>query len=770
MSAESTIARVEKGPQASRDLLATCGSRTYLSPVTSRNFAVRTGLGLVALRLLVAIWIAPLEAQQPPATARLDLTTIEGKTEQIEFTAFLRDGKPLPPSALQVRRLADGITEITSSASVPADWEVRLKERSPVYGFGERFNALDQSHQILVNASRDIPGPKGTGTYVPVPFFMVLRGYGVWVDTYAEAAFDLGMTSLDEFVVRLRDTRLRIVVFQGPQFPTILERFTGLIGRAQLPPYWAFAPWKSRNWHPDTTAVYEDLDKYRSLGLPASVLVLDSPWATNYNTFEMNRRQFADPAGMVQRIHDRGFKLCLWLTAFLNQETFTPSEPELVGKIPLTAAANFAAARDSGYLAKDSAGNAYIATWWKGRGGLIDFTNPAAVTWWQGQVREAIRLGADAFKADGGEGSFVNDARFASGDDPGVMRTRYATLYNQALETLIQRDLHGDGVLLMRSGSVGNHDLPFFWAGDNESNFGTENGLPSVVLAGLNAGLSGVALWTSDLGGYEKDARTPGDDVLFTRWTEFSAFSPVMQVHSAINLGPWDYGETALDIFRRYSRLHMSLFPYRFAAAQESARTGLPIMRALVLFHPLDPAARRASDEYYFGPDLLVAPVVTPGTQRAVHLPEGDWVDYWSGERVRGPVDTVVDAPLDRIPLYVKAGTILPRIPEDVMTLVPWTGQGAPPVPTLDDRRIYEIYPGKPRSLRDFEGRRLEMGSDSARTTLLLTGSAARVTVVWRFARPHQMTLNGAPVPFASGGDSASVTFAHTTESRLAWW
>ena len=122
----------------------------------------------------------------------------------------------------------------------------------------------------------------------------------------------------------------------------------------------------------------------------------------------------------------------------------------------------------------------------------------------------------------------------------------------------------------MRSGSVGNHNLPFFWAGDNESNFGAENGLPSVVMAGLNAGLSGIPLWTSDLGGYEKDARTPGDDVLFVRWTEFSAFSPVMQLHSAINLGPWDYGAQALDIFRRYSRLHMSLFPYRYAAAQES--------------------------------------------------------------------------------------------------------------------------------------------------------------------------------------------------------
>jgi len=720
--------------------------------------------------VLLAAWVAPLGAQQVADAIRLAFTNTAGRPDTLEIGRFSRDGSPLGPADVEVRRLADGITEITSSAPGLATWEFRLRENQPVYGFGERFNALDQARRILVNASSDLPDAKGTGTYIPIPFFMDLRGYGIWLDTYAEATFDLGVTSRDEFVVRFRDRRLRIVFFEGPGFPRILERYTGLVGRAKLPPHWAFAPWKSRNWHPDTAAVYEDVERYRQLGLPASVLVLDSPWATNYNTFEMNRRQFGDPDAMVRHIHDLGFKLCLWLTAFVNETTFTPSEPELVGKIPLTAAANYEEARRAGYFLKTDSGDVYLATWWKGRGGLIDFTNPAAVDWWKDQVRRAIRLGADAFKADGGEGSFVGDARFAGGEDAAVMRTRYSVLYNQALESLIQSDLHGDGVLLMRSGSVGNHDLPFFWAGDNESNFGAENGLPGVVLAGLNAGLSGVPLWTSDLGGYEKTARTPGDDVLFVRWTEFSAFSPIMQLHSGINLGPWDYGERALDIFRAYSRLHMSLFPYRYAAAEESARTGMPLMRALVLEHPLDAEARRATDEYYFGPDLLVAPVVTPGTQRSVHLPEGEWVDYWTGARVAGPADLVVDAPLDRIPLWVKAGTILPKIPEDVMTLVPWTGAGAPKVQTLDDRRVYEIYPGPARSLEDFEGRRLQVTAAAGRTTLELAGAPARVTVVWRFRHPGHATLDGRPLELHAVGDGVSASFAHTADSRLIWW
>jgi len=718
---------------------------------------------------LLVPWSSPMRAQNPPATVRLAFTDMNGRPDSLEFTSFRRNGAPLAPSDIRVRPLGEGVTEISAAAPVLATWDVRLLEKEPVYGFGERFNALDQSHEIIVNASQDLPGTKGTGTYVPMPFFMDLRGYGLWVDTYAEAVFDLGASTLGEFAIRFEDTKLRILVFEGPRFPQILERFTGVVGRAKLPPYWAFAPWKSRNWHPDTTAVYEDVERYRQLGLPASVLVLDSPWATNYNTFEINRRQFADPEAMVRRIHEAGFKLCLWLTAFVNETTWTPSEPELVGKIPLTAASNFEPARRAGYFLTNDSGGVYLADWWKGRGGLVDFTNPAAVAWWQDEVRKAIRLGADAFKADGGEGSFIDDAHFAGGEDAAVMRTRYSVLYNRALQSLIDRDLHGDGALFSRSGSVGNHDLPFIWAGDNEASFSASNGLPSVVLAGLNAGLSGIPLWTSDLGGYEKDARTPGDDVLFVRWTEFSAFSPVMEVHSAINLGPWDYGTRALDIFRTYSRLHMSLFPYRYAAAQEAARTGMPLMRALVLSHPLDPEARAARDEYEFGPDFLVAPVVTPGTERAVHLPGGTWVDYWSGARLTGPLDTVVEAPLDRVPLFVRAGAILPKIPDDVMTLVPWTRTGTPPVPTLDDRRVYEVYPGALRDLTDFEGRHLAAGSEGGRTTLRLTGAPARVTIVWRFEAPTEVTLNGERIALERAGASVSVTFAHSGESLLAW-
>jgi alpha-D-xyloside xylohydrolase len=275
-------------------------------------------------------------------------------------------------------------------------------------------------------------------------------------------------------------------------------------------------------------------------------------------------------------------------------------------------------------------------------------------------------------------------------------------------------------------------------------------------------------MWMSDTGGYNKTARRDPDPVLFSRWTEYSAFSPGMEVMSSYNFGPWDYGEDALKIFREYSVLHMSLFPYRYAAAQESARNGLPMMRSLLLMHQDDPDARAAETEYEFGPDLLVAPVLGPVTQRAVYLPEGDWVDYWSGKQFPGRQTMAVDAPLDRLPLYVRGGAILAKIPEDVMTLVPADRYADNSVKSLDNRRVYEIYPGaKLESIQDFEGRTISPGSEPG--TLTISGAPAHVLLRWRFARPAALTVNGRAMALLRSADGGSVEFDHTDKTAVVW-
>jgi alpha-D-xyloside xylohydrolase len=391
-------------------------------------------------------------------------------------------------------------------------------------------------------------------------------------------------------------------------------------------------------------------------------------------------------------------------------------------------------------------------------------------------VRQAIAAGADGFKDDDAEGSFQGDVRFADGSDKAIMRNRYGQLYNNAMEELIQKELKGNGVLFARSVTTGANGIGFLWAGDNEASFSEENGLPTVVRAGLNAGMSGMSLWAADLGGYLKTPTTP-DPLLEMRWTEFSAFTPTMEILSQTNTQPWDWDKTtggasgtpALDVYRKFAVLHMSLFPYRYAAAQESAKTGMPIMRALPLLYQDDAVARVAPAEYMFGPDLLVAPVVDENTRRTVYLPAGDWVDYWTGAAAKGGRTVVVDVPVDRIAVWVRAGAVIPKIPEDVMTLVPQSESGNAAVKSLDDRRVYEINDdgGGPVAMTDFEGRSV---ARNGRTLKIAGDSAAHMIVRWRFARPKSVTVNGAAAKLnEDAGGWVEVEFDHLKESVLEW-
>ena len=745
------------------DVLAQSGDVPQTA-VPAARAAEAAVAGLVRRDLYTVAWTLPGKQVEHAVDSGPELLI-----EDFEF-----DGEAVPVSKLHFKQLSPGVVEMTSVAYSVGNWRFRVRDRANYYGLGERFDALNHAHTVVKNLSQDNADAKGSSSYKPMPFFLSTTGYGLWVDTTAEASFDMNASSNTDVIVDVAAEKLRIVLFTGPEFPLVLDRFTALAGRAVVPPYWAFAPWKARDYHQNEAQVKEDVDKNRQLGLPASVILIDSPWATSYNSYKFNPKQFDDAAGMVKYVHQNGYKLVLWHTPWINSQSDTPHEAGFEGKIAAKAE-NYDEALTNGFFVKNTDGTPYVGRWWKGLGSLIDFTNPSAKRWWQDQVRQAILAGADGFKDDDAEGSFLGAVKFADGTDPRVMRNRYAVLYNNAVEELIQKDLKGNGVLFARSVTQGANGLGMLWGGDNQANFSRENGLPTVVTAGLGAGLSGMPLWTADLGGYETTASTP-DPVLFQRWTEYAALSPVMEVMSGANLGPWDYGAEALATYRKFAVLHMSLFPYRYRAAQEAAKDGMPIMRALVLTSQNDSRAREATDEYLLGPDLLVAPVLHAGTERAVYLPEGEWVDYWTGASVTGGKTLVAQAALDSIPLYVRAGAVIPKLPEDVMTLVPQSESGDAAVKAMDDRRVYEIYPGmsggageatdKVTKLTDFEGRILERGASS----LTITGaSAAHVMVRWRFGKVASATVNGASVTVQTGDAGPFVEFDHTKQSTVVW-
>ena len=248
-----------------------------------------------------------------------------------------------------------------------------------------------------------------------------------------------------------------------------------------------------------------------------------------------------------------------------------------------------------------------------------------------------------------------------------------------------------------------------------------------------------------------------------------------MATLSASNPLPWDdndrtWGDQALAVYRKFSTLNMGLFPYRYAAAQQSAKTGMPIMRALVLDYQDDQLARQARNEYLFGPDLLVAPIVDQGMQRIVYLPQGEWLDYWTGKALVGGRVILVEAAIDSIPLYVRQGAILPKIPADVMTFVPASDSGNKTLRTLDNRRVYELYGAAsdaPATIIDFEGRALVHSANS----LTITGdSTAHITVRWRFQKIASATVDGVAAKLQSDdlGPIHRVRLPQAGRDRLA--
>jgi alpha-D-xyloside xylohydrolase len=397
-----------------------------------------------------------------------------------------------------------------------------------------------------------------------------------------------------------------------------------------------------------------------------------------------------------------------------------------------------------------------LSEWWEGVGGLVDFTDPKAIDWWHGQLRRTKAYGARAFKVDDGEGNFVPDAVFADGTPARLMKNRYGTLYDSVMQAYIDRDLGGDGVLITRSGSTGANRYPFQWAGDNEGSFSFADGLPSVVIAGQNAAMSGIALWGTDIAGY---AGRPSKDV-FIRWTQFAAFTPFMQVHMTSNLGPWDFDDQTLEIFRRFTVLRTRLFPYLYDAAHEAARSGMPVIRPMPFAFEGDDEARRHMYQYMYGPDLLVAPIVQPGMHRAVYLPAGSWIDFWTGETLAGPRTIEVEAPLERMPLFVRAGAVLPMLPADVQTLVPRTARMAADVVAIDGRRVLQVWPGASGAVRTYDG-----------IDATVERSGADVTLRWSSptARPLSIELPYTRATLAAGMNAqASVeASARTTSIRI---
>lgn len=566
---------------------------------------------------------------------------------------------------------------------------------SHYYGFGERFDSLDQNGlspdvRVVNQYCR-----QGNKTYIPMPFFVTEDGYGMHVaaDRYVRFALAprLPGTMIIEAQIDPSRPALESTVFLGTP-ADIVRAYAKSTGATALPPKWAFGPWMSGNAWNTQQEVEEQLRLSDELGMPATVVVIEA-WSDEATFYIWNDAQHAaesgghafgldefafpaegrwpDPKALVDRVHDSEMKLVLWQIPVLKQ--LAPHEPRCAQH---ERDEEHAIAR--GYVVRNADGTPYrIPDGWFAGSLLLDFTNPEAAEWWFDKRRYLInQLGVDGFKTDGGEFIFDDGVTFYDGRDGVFMRNRYPMTYIEAY-----RDFAGPGrITFSRAGYVGAQSSGLFWAGDQESSFAESR---AVLTAGLSIGLSGVPFWGFDMAGLS--GQIPRAE-LFIRALEMAAFSPVMQYHSdgpaAWDRTPWNIAartgdERVMSIYRTYANLRMNLLPYIYNEAVSSANSREPLMRALMIDFPGDPASFFIDDQYMFGRDLLVAPVLyEDARERSVHLPPGRWLDFWTLEETGVGPCTIPGYPsdLDRIPVFIRKDAILPVNLGDSMRLGSPTG------------------------------------------------------------------------------------------------
>ncbi|MEA2396286.1 MAG: alpha-D-xyloside xylohydrolase [Solirubrobacteraceae bacterium] len=552
------------------------------------------------------------------------------------------------------------------------EWDARATERFAGLGARHALRVDHAGRTIQLGADRRYTGPDcppdllemggiPQGDYAPAPWLQSSRGYALWCETHGNGTrWDLdGGGSTVGVSTRAVAGPLRLHVLTDPTPAARLRRYLRMTGLPALLPPWGYGFWKSRDVYEHRDDAEEDFHGCRWHGIPLDAIVLDSPWETHYNTWEPNPHQFPDFAGMVARWRAAGVRTVVWVTPWVNLDAIdgqVPPDPES-RRLHRGPAPTYAEGERLGLFVRAADGEAHVARWWMGTGSMIDFTNPDAEAWWRAQAVRTLRLGVEGIKADDGEGYYVGDElRFADGSRGGETAWRYGLLYRRSMQRALD-EAHGPGrgVVFGRSGWTGQQAVGHLWAGDQASDFWS---LRTLVAATVAAAASGFSNWSHDVGGYlgrRVVERCPPE--LLVRWAQLGCFTPLMQAHGRLQQEPWTYDRRTLELYRGYVLLHEMLNPYLRAAAATAARSGLPIVRPASLLAGGD---WEVADAFCLGPALWVAPVIEEGaTEREAWLPPGDWIETWSGARVRGGREVLAPAPLHAIPVWVRAGAIV---------------------------------------------------------------------------------------------------------------
>jgi alpha-D-xyloside xylohydrolase len=505
-----------------------------------------------------------------------------------------------------------------------------LSPGEKIYGGGESFTSLDKRGQKLFLFVDDANGAENVGMYKPIPFFMSSRGYGMFVHSSAPMVFDFGRDFAGASTLMVGDDALDLFVFLGEP-KDVLDEYTDLTGKAPMPPLWSFGLWMSRITYFSEADVRNVADSLRYYEVPADVIHIDTGWfETDWRSdYRFSETRFDDPETMISDLLDMGFHVSLWQLPY-----FVPNNdlyPEIV---------------EQGLAVTDAKGNLPYPD------AILDFSNPAAVDWYQDKLRGLLELGVGAIKVDFGEAGPLNGL-YDSGRTGWYEHNLYPLRYNDAVAE-VTREVTGNDIIWARSAWAGSQRYPVHWGGDPVT---ADIGMAATLRGGLSFGLSGFTFWSHDIGGFTATAQEP----LHRRWTPFGFLTSHTRSHGQPPTEPWLFSDEFLREYRRAAELRYRLMPYIYAQARASTEGGLPMVRALFVEYPDDPGAWLVDDQYLFGADMLVAPLMEDGTGRDVYLPGGRWIDYQTG-RVYEPGWQHIEVSEIPAVILVRDGAAIPHI------------------------------------------------------------------------------------------------------------
>lgn len=551
------------------------------------------------------------------------------------------------------------------------------------YGTGERFNVLNQRGQILDVRVYEQYKNHGKRTYMPIPFLLSSAGFGVSVQSSRWMQFDLAASDETQWTLEADlgdDETLNLRWFTGDDPYAITGEFAQVTGPVKLPPKWSFGLWMSGNEWNTQAKIEQEVKASLAHDIQPSVVVIEA-WSDETTFYIWNEAEYTpvsgdsalhyadftfpeggkwqNPKAMVDWLHDNDIKILLWQIPVLKQAEEAHAQHD----------ADRAYYEQSGFGVREADGSLHkVRPFWFRGGYIWDVTNEAEKAWWLGKRSYLLdEIGIDGFKTDGGEHLWGESVIFADGRTGTEVWNEYPQLYTEAYYQFANH--YREAITFSRAGFVGSQRAPLHWAGDENS---TWEAFQHSILAGLSAGISGIPFWGWDIAGFSGDLP---DAELYLRATAMAAFCPVMQYHSEFNAHrtpshdrtPWNIQEQTGDeqvvsLFRFFLRVREQLMDYIWQEAQFSADSGQPMMRAAQLID-----ANASQYDYFFGRDLFVSPIVQAGVTRwTVYLPEGSWRSLWSADTYSGGQSVDIDAPIDHIPVFVRAGADIPVISADI--------------------------------------------------------------------------------------------------------